>query len=532
MNSDLRKQLISILKKLKLSQLRQLANENQISPIGSQSELIQNLLIGKQIGGARYNPEKLAQLYTRSLTDAIKERRDSFPIGSDLIAFFRSADPSPTGEFTEWIIQGYLKGGIRRLEDLLSRVKPALTNYSKLRQKKLLSRGKTGQPWTNQNDLNNFIGLSGASYKGRTFLGLEDLLEQYRSQIPELKTIKDSDAQAKADTQLIFENELVKVYQPLTEEASCRLGRNTRWCTAAKENNMFEAYSKKGPIKIIVPKQPLHIGEKYQFQHESNQYMDEQDNPVKPIELFERYKMNEELKHVVIEIYGEIDENLNKFPDNPKHIIYKEKNVSKFPDWIFNVNKTRSIDLSSNKITEFPPEIGQLNQQHGCNLKVLYLGGNKITEIPSEIGQLTNLKRLYLGGNQINKISPEIGKLTNLRSLYLDRNQIKEIPSEIGKLINLDGLDLSDNQLKKIPSDIGLLTNLRYFYIDNNKIASISSAIGKLKNLIHLSLDYNQLREPPLEIEQLDNLQTVSLKGNKIKKVPPNLKRPGLRILI
>lgn len=48
---------------------------------------------------------------------------------------------------------------------------------------------------------------------------------------------------------------------PLTVEASMALGRGTKWCTAGKNNNVFNQYHSDGPLHIWIDAK----GEKYQF---------------------------------------------------------------------------------------------------------------------------------------------------------------------------------------------------------------------------------------------------------------------------
>lgn len=55
----------------------------------------------------------------------------------------------------------------------------------------------------------------------------------------------------------ILKSSNFNIYIPKTEEASCKLGTNTRWCTATRDgNNQFEGYNKDGKIYIMHVQDP------------------------------------------------------------------------------------------------------------------------------------------------------------------------------------------------------------------------------------------------------------------------------------
>ena len=78
------------------------------------------------------------------------------------------------------------------------------------------------------------------------------------------------------------------ILQPLTEKASCYLGVNTEWCTTwgpyslnkkhKDRGNMFNRYSSRGPLFIMIDKK--NTDHKYQFHFESNQFMDRDDRSI------------------------------------------------------------------------------------------------------------------------------------------------------------------------------------------------------------------------------------------------------------
>jgi hypothetical protein len=84
----------------------------------------------------------------------------------------------------------------------------------------------------------------------------------------------------KGEAETVFENAAVRIIVPKNEAASCYYGQGTRWCTAGRDNNMYDRYASDGDLYILLPKQPDYEGEKYQLHFSSNQFMDEGDNYV------------------------------------------------------------------------------------------------------------------------------------------------------------------------------------------------------------------------------------------------------------
>jgi len=112
----------------------------------------------------------------------------------------------------------------------------------------------------------------------------------------------------KGHAEEILNNEQVRIVVPLDEAASKYYGQGTRWCTASINNNMFDSYNRDGPLYILIPKNPLHQGEKYQIHFAEYQFMDETDQPVDPYNLLTKRFGN--LFHFFVERHPEIQETI------------------------------------------------------------------------------------------------------------------------------------------------------------------------------------------------------------------------------
>lgn len=76
----------------------------------------------------------------------------------------------------------------------------------------------------------------------------------------------------------IYEDDKWVVYIPENKGAACKLGKGTEWCTAAPGLDYFDHYAEQGKMYIFINKQ--NPEEKYQFQYETEQFMDRNDVPV------------------------------------------------------------------------------------------------------------------------------------------------------------------------------------------------------------------------------------------------------------
>lgn len=179
----------------------------------------------------------------------------------DVLAKLAEADP--TGgqhKFLQWIVNQYLKGQFK-LEDV-SRIKVDLSEFLRVRSQ------------LEKKDINQY----------KTLSELYDVLDPLEGEEVVSKRQQDKvegdEYFESGQAVLITNTDGVKIIKLASKDASCYFGRGTRWCTAAREDNMFEEYNKQGPLFVVIVD-----GTKYQFHFESGQYMDAQDRELSKDEI-------------------------------------------------------------------------------------------------------------------------------------------------------------------------------------------------------------------------------------------------------
>ena len=248
------------------------------------------------------------------------------------------ADPTSNNQYTEWLVRRYIDGSISRFEDALSTWADFLHEYHTLKIHRQLPQQIA--------DINRFKGRGSAL---RLMLRINTLYDEFQT------ARNEKEVMPKGDAKEILNNSEVRIIIPNDEASACYYGQGTRWCTAAKNNNMFGGYSSHNhPLFILLPKNPTHDGEKYQVHLLENEWMDEEDTEVGAQEVIERFS-NTDLKSV-FEKY-DTDANLildflswrtiTYTIDEITELIVKNKNVI-LSDWLSdttqgNINAHRKI---------------------------------------------------------------------------------------------------------------------------------------------------------------------------------------------
>ena len=174
-----------------------------------------------------------------------------------------NADPTQNKEYVQWLAKVYANQGVK-IEDILARGQNALATYNEFKTKKILP--------AEQRDIGQL------TFSDLEYIAASTELRQALAAKQEQDAAK---AMPRGESEVVFENDKVRIIVPHDKEAACYYGQGTTWCTAATQsNNMFDTYNRNGAMYILLPKQPQYDGEKYQLHFSSGQFMDEQDTPV------------------------------------------------------------------------------------------------------------------------------------------------------------------------------------------------------------------------------------------------------------
>ena len=191
------------------------------------------------------------EIYNKYYSDIDKNVFDA-AIAADPTSYNQQGNIVKVGGYVKWILKLYQNGSWKPGDSV--ETKDLLSKFNKL---------QTRLP-VEQRDINRYSSVRELYNILQPYLGI-----QSRSEI-------------KQDAEKVYEDEQWLIIIPRTKEAACYYGKDTRWCTAAKEDNMFDDYNNKGPLYINIHKP---TNSKYQFHFETNSFMDEEDEEIQPNDL-------------------------------------------------------------------------------------------------------------------------------------------------------------------------------------------------------------------------------------------------------
>ncbi|KAM9376770.1 leucine-rich repeat serine/threonine-protein kinase 2 isoform 2-T2 [Pholidichthys leucotaenia] len=197
----------------------------------------------------------------------------------------------------------------------------------------------------------------------------------------------------------------------------------------------------------------------------------------------------------------------------------------------------RQLNLSFNKITTFPHELGSTME----HLEELLMEGNLITELCTPLC-LPKIKLLDVSKNGVVSITPDfltgcpkletfnasMNKICSLSylpsritALKLANNSFTSIPEVVLKLPILRSVDMKANSVAVLPGpELWASTNIRELMFSQNHIKTLdlSGPVFRWARLEKLHLSNNKLTEIPPQIGSLECLTSLDVSHN------PNLR--------
>lgn len=188
-----------------------------------------------------------------------------------IIKFLAQYDTTPQRKYLQWMVLQYVRGQLL-LEDAY-KLPETLQKFEKYSDKLPI---KNIDQYKSYRDLEKAIGViereMGAMGMGERSTGLKTLLAR-----PDIQ-------KGMENAEVVYQSPRLLVVRPLSRQASCDLGKGTKWCVAATTStNYFDHYTKQGPLYFMYTDQ----GRKYGIHFETGNFMDEQDHPVNILEIID-----------------------------------------------------------------------------------------------------------------------------------------------------------------------------------------------------------------------------------------------------
>ena len=177
----------------------------------------------------------ISVLLENKLDDAIAKYGNV--VNSSTLNQLYSGDPSESKKYFNWMVNQWINNQSISPSKVVNVVELFHQNINKITSKNLESiSGLSDRILSNPKDINSYS------------------LEELNKVVEAVGNIKSKSEIKHEGTDVIYEDDRWLVVSPLTREASCYYGANTKWCTAAKENNQFDRYNSTGLLIYFLDK--------------------------------------------------------------------------------------------------------------------------------------------------------------------------------------------------------------------------------------------------------------------------------------
>uniref|UniRef100_A0A1A7XQL4 PH domain and leucine rich repeat protein phosphatase 1 n=1 Tax=Iconisemion striatum TaxID=60296 RepID=A0A1A7XQL4_9TELE len=172
--------------------------------------------------------------------------------------------------------------------------------------------------------------------------------------------------------------------------------------------------------------------------------------------------------------------------------------------------KLRSLSLSNNALSEFPPALCDIT-----SLTELNLSGNRLSCLPTEMATMINLQTLLLDGNFLSSLPAEMGSLEGLSYLGLSFNCFSCVPPVLEKLRGMEKLCLAGNQLSVLDMFGLQWLPARYVDLRLNRLQKVM--VAETEQLVHIvQLDLRDTGLQELDVRCLSKLEQLRCDRNSL----------------
>lgn len=213
------------------------------------------------------------------LTETLDDIKKYYPnIDENTFMELIALDPTYTGKdsagkYGKWLLNLYNKGKIS--ENDFNEITPLLNQFKIYRNR------------IQNKDLNSYKSLDDLAQVLASVIDDDSMLTD-RQKVRFLKNVKSGKVQLDAsdDYDVVLDTPNFVVYVPNTHEASMKLGKGTKWCTAHENPAWYEKYTKdEHKLYIIKDK---NTGERWQYSDENEDFLDQNDEKFDVPELMKQ----------------------------------------------------------------------------------------------------------------------------------------------------------------------------------------------------------------------------------------------------